>query len=128
MNDLRKGFVARAPTKEDFRAVADLILASDLAGFGEPDYLEEELLAEWKDLDLETDAWVMVTLGGELAGYAAVEHRRHALINAEGYVHPRYTGRGRRDLPDPAHRSPGMGARLFSTARNARLSRQHDQR
>ena len=94
MNDVRKGFVARAPTKEDFRAVADLILASDLAGFGEPDYLEEELLAEWKDLDLETDAWVMVTPGGELAGYAAVEHRRHALIYAEGYVHPRYTGRG----------------------------------
>ena len=94
MEDPAEGFVARAPTKKDFRAVADLILASDLAGFGEPDYLEEELLAEWKDLDLETDAWVMVTPGGELGGYAAVEHRRHALIYAEGYVHPRYTGRG----------------------------------
>jgi mycothiol synthase len=94
VNDLTKGFVARAPTKEDFRAIADLILASDLASFGEPDYLEEELLVEWRDLDLETDAWVVVTPGGEPAGYAAVEHRRHALTYAEGYVHPRYTGRG----------------------------------
>ena len=94
MNDLAENFVARAPTTEDFRAVADLILASDLAGFGEPDYLEEELLAEWKDLDLETDAWVVVTPGGELAGYAAIEQRVPALIFAEGYVHPRYTGHG----------------------------------
>jgi mycothiol synthase len=86
--------MARAPTPEDFRAVADLILASDLASFGEPDYLEEELLAEWRDLDLETDAWVVVTPGGELAGYAAIEHRRYPLIYAEGYVHPRYTGQG----------------------------------
>jgi mycothiol synthase len=91
---LAEGFVIRAPTEEDFRAVADLILASDLASFGEPDYLEEELFAEWKDLDLEKDAWVVVTPGGELAGYAAVEHRGHALTYAEGYVHPRYTGLG----------------------------------
>jgi mycothiol synthase len=91
---LEEGFVTRAPTEEDFRAVADLILASDLASYGEPDYLEEELLAEWRDLDLEKDAWVVVTQGGELAGYAAVEHRGHELTFAEGYVHPRFTGRG----------------------------------
>jgi hypothetical protein len=65
-----------------------------LAGFGEPDYLEEELLAGWKDLDLETDAWVVVAPGGELSGYAAIEPRENALIYAEGYVHLRYTGQG----------------------------------
>ena len=88
------GFAARAPTVEDFRAVAELILACDLADYGEPDYLEEELLADWKDIDLETDAWVVVASDGGLAGYAAVESRGHALVYAEGYVHPRYTGRG----------------------------------
>jgi mycothiol synthase len=94
VEDPAEDFVARAPTQRDFRAVADLVLASDLAGFGEPDYLEEELLAEWRDLDLEKDAWVVVTQGGELAGYAAVEHRGHELTYAEGYVHPLYTGLG----------------------------------
>ena len=44
-------FEARAPTTEDFRAIAELILACDLADYGEPDYLEEELLADWKDID-----------------------------------------------------------------------------
>jgi len=89
---LAEGFVACVPTKEDFRAVADLIAASDLVGFGEPDYSEEELLADWSELDLGTDAWVVVAPGGELAGYAAIEHRGYALVYAEGYVHPRYTG------------------------------------
>jgi mycothiol synthase len=91
---LAEGFVIRAPTQDDFRAVADLVLASDLASFGEPDYLEEELLTEWKDLDLEKDAWVVVTPVGELAGYAAVEDRGPTLTYAEGYVHPHYTGLG----------------------------------
>ena len=86
--------VRGAPTTEDFRAVAELILACDLADYGEPDYLEEELLADWKDIDLRTDAWVIVAPDGGLAGYAAVENRGHALVYAEGYVHPRYTGRG----------------------------------
>lgn len=89
---LGEGFLARAPTKEDFGAVADLIAASDLAGFGEF-YSEEELLADWSELDLGMDAWVVVAPGGELAGYAAIEHRGYALVHAEGYVHPRYTGR-----------------------------------
>lgn len=89
-----RGFTVRAPTTGDFRAVAELIRAYDLASYGEPDYLEEELLADWKDLDLEADARVVVAPDGGLAGYAAVEHRRHTLVNAEGYVHPRYAGRG----------------------------------
>jgi mycothiol synthase len=87
-------FEARAPTTEDFRAIAELILACDLADYGEPDYLEEELLADWKDIDLRTDAWVIVAPDGGLAGYAAVENRGRTLLYAEGYVHPRYTGRG----------------------------------
>jgi mycothiol synthase len=93
-HELPEGYAVRNPAMDDFRAVADLILASDLAGFGEPDYLEDELLADWKDLDLKMNAWVVVAPGGDLAGYAAVEHRGHGLVYAEGYVHPRYTGRG----------------------------------
>ena len=93
-HELPDGYDIRAPTTEDFRAVADLVLASDVAGFGEPDYTEQELLADWQDLDLRRDAWVVAAPGGELAGYAAVEHRGHGIIFAEGYVHPAYAGLG----------------------------------
>jgi hypothetical protein len=44
-HELREGYVVRNPAMDDFRVVADLILASGLASFGEPDYLEDELLA-----------------------------------------------------------------------------------
>ena len=43
-HELREGYVVRNPAMDDFRVVADLILASGLASFGEPDYLEDELL------------------------------------------------------------------------------------
>jgi hypothetical protein len=94
-HELPEGYTIRAPAAGDFRAVADLVLASDLASFGQPYYTEQELLADWQDLDLEADAWVVVAPEGDLAGYAAVEHRGHGTIYAEGYGHP-----------DPAHRSP----------------------
>jgi mycothiol synthase len=93
-HELPDGYDIRAPTTEDFRAVADLVLASDVAGFGEPDYTEQELLADWQDLDLRRDAWVVAAPGGELAGYATVENRGHGTVFAEGYVHPAYTGLG----------------------------------
>jgi mycothiol synthase len=91
---LPEGYAIRAPTVDDFRAVADLILACDVASFGEPDYTERELLADWQDLDLEANARVVVAPGGALAGYAAVEDRGHGTIDAEGYIHPSHAGRG----------------------------------
>jgi hypothetical protein len=36
-NELREGYVVRNPAMDDFRPVADLILNSVLASFGEPD-------------------------------------------------------------------------------------------
>ena len=89
-----EGYAVRAPTTDDFRAVADLVLACDVASFGEPDYTEQELFADWQDLDLKTDAWLVVGPGGDLAGYAAVEQREPGIIFAEGYVHPSHAGRG----------------------------------
>jgi mycothiol synthase len=93
-HELPEGYAIRVPAPGDFRAVADLVLASDLSSFGEPDYTEQELLADWQDLDLKADAWVVVAPEGELTGYAAVEHRGHGTIYAEGYVHPSYVGLG----------------------------------
>ena len=89
-----EGYAVRTPVMGDFRAVADLVLASDLAGFGEPDYTEEELLADWQGSDLRKDVWLVVAADEELAGYAAVEPRGQGIVYAEGYVLPSHTGRG----------------------------------
>jgi mycothiol synthase len=91
---LPEGYVTRAPTMEDFPAVAGLVLASDVADFGEPDYPEEELLADWRGSDLAADARVVFAPDGEAAGYVSISHREHVRLDAEGFVHPRYLGRG----------------------------------
>ena len=91
---LPDGYVVRAPVMEDFGAVAGLVRASDLADFGELDYPEEELLADWKGSNLEADAWAVFAPDGECAGYASISHREHVRLDAEGFVHPRHLGRG----------------------------------
>lgn len=91
---LPEGCATRAPTMEDFSAVAGLVLASDVADFGEPDYPEEELLADWEGSDLAADARIVFASDGEPAGYINVSHRGHARLDAEGFVHPRRLGKG----------------------------------
>jgi mycothiol synthase len=59
---------------------------------GESDWLEDDLRAEWHDLDLERDAW-LVELDGRVAGYATFEAKGPRLL-ADGYVHPDLRGRG----------------------------------
>jgi mycothiol synthase len=58
---------------------------------GEPETTEPDLLDEWKDLDLDRDAW-LIELDGKLAGYAALYTGAHTYI--DGYVHPRFFARG----------------------------------
>ncbi len=91
---LSGGYVVRRPTTEDFESVLALLVASDIAEFGEPDISAEDLRAEWRELDLVSGAWVIVAPGGALAGYAAVDHREWVQIFADVYVHPEHEGRG----------------------------------
>ena len=91
---LPQGFTVRSPAMEDLRAVYALILASDLADFGEPDYSEHKLSTEWRSIDLESDAWVVLAPDGEFAGYASALHRNHIRVEVEAYVHPEYVGKG----------------------------------
>jgi mycothiol synthase len=64
--------VIRPPQPEDAEAVAKLVIASDIAEIGEPDYTLEDLRDEWaaRDFDLATDA-VVLEEGGRIVGYAA---------------------------------------------------------
>ncbi len=62
----------RRPTLDDVQATLDLMIACDIAEFGEPDSSLEDLLDQWDDIDLQQDAWLAYTPGDNLVGYACV--------------------------------------------------------
>lgn len=82
----------RRPAWDDLPGVLALARAADTAIIGESDWLEDDLRAEWKELDLERDAW-LVELEGRLAGYATFTANGGRFL-ADGYVEPELQGRG----------------------------------
>jgi GNAT superfamily N-acetyltransferase len=79
----------------DLDAVYAVIVASEIEEFGESQgYAINELEGDWKQLDLERDAWVAVAPDGAFAGYGYVESRRNVRLDVEVYVHPAHYGRG----------------------------------
>ena len=93
--DLPPGWTVRAPTAADQDQIFDLIEASDLDEFGEPDYTRADFDEEWADLDLARHAWLVLSPTGEIAGYARAQPRAdRTRIDSEGYTHPAHYGRG----------------------------------
>jgi mycothiol synthase len=92
---LAPGYSIRPPLSDDAKAVLALIVASDIAEFGEPQGMTlAELRDGWRLLDLDRDAWVVEAPDGALVGYGSVNHRRHVRLYSEVYVHPEHFGRG----------------------------------
>ena len=88
-------YAIRRPQPSDAPAVHALIVASDIAEFGESSgYGLQELEDEWARADLAQDAWVAVAQGGDLAGYGYLQHQRYVRIDVEIYVHPAHFERG----------------------------------
>jgi mycothiol synthase len=81
----------RPPTREDARAVTELVIACDVDELGQPDFELDDLLADWNrpGFDLEKDA-LLVFDGETLVAYAAFLRRDHVDV----YVHPEYRARG----------------------------------
>lgn len=95
--DLPSGYLVRPPTERDSAAVADVVVAEDVADFGEPSFTEEDLLDDWKRprFSLERDAWVLSGPTGRVIGYAYVwEAQPETEIEADAFLMPEYTGRG----------------------------------
>lgn len=83
----------RRPSREDADDVLALCRDFDVALLGESEWTLDDLLAEWDELDLARDAWLVFT-GDRLGGYAAFENRGEGRLMADGYVHPDLVGRG----------------------------------
>ena len=81
----------RPPIEADAPAVTALVRAFEERLAGKAEQSEQDLLADWGELQLATDAW-LVELDGALAGYGALYTNVDTF--ADGYVHPAFWGRG----------------------------------
>lgn len=97
VTDITERFVARPPTMDDAPAVSELINICDIDMSGETSSGVEDLVDNWKSphLDLAHDAWLVLTLGGQVVGYETCEEHQHiGQIFVDGYVHPEFLGQG----------------------------------
>jgi mycothiol synthase len=85
--------LVRHPTPDDLEAVVDLGNAFERVFLGAESFTTGEIADEWRRLDLEQDAW-LVLADGRLAGYATVEERGERRFLSDGYVHPELRGLG----------------------------------
>jgi ribosomal protein S18 acetylase RimI-like enzyme len=95
--ELPTGYVVRHPAARDSGAVAEVVIAGDVADFGEPDFTEDDLLDDWSRprFALDHDAWVLAGPTGRIVGYAFVwEAQPEAVIEGDAFVLPEYSGRG----------------------------------
>jgi len=95
MPDVLKDIILRHPTTEDAPAVIEMMVARDIAEYGEPDSSLEDLLDQWSDISLDQDAWLVLTPEEQMLGYAAVyggEQRfNFDLYTRPGLAHPGLT-------------------------------------
>ena len=89
MNKLSQNFIIHPPGRNDAQAALDLLVACDIAEYGEADTELEEVLHDWEKLDLERDAWLVFSVDNTLVGYAAVFNEA-AGFKFDFYTHPAY--------------------------------------
>src|SRR4051794_17963163 len=82
----------RPANPDDAVAAADLVIAYERSLYGETAYTHDDLDAEWRALDLERDALVLLD-GDELVAFGTL-HDRGELWRTDAYVHPAHHGRG----------------------------------
>ena len=88
----------RAAQWADAEPIAQLIL-DVCTKDGDPSVATtvDELRNDWglPGFNLETDAWVVTTLDGQIVGYEEIFNQyAHASLRGDGYVHPDYEGQG----------------------------------
>jgi mycothiol synthase len=87
MNKPFQDFTIRHPSQEDAQATLDLLIACDIAEYGEPDTDLADVLHQWDGIDLSRDAWLVFSAEHKLVGYAAV-FKRSASFSFDFYTHP----------------------------------------
>ncbi|MEO3809585.1 GNAT family N-acetyltransferase [Sphaerisporangium sp. B11E5] len=90
------GFRLRPPAPGDLEAVAEVLVAGQLAT-SEPVTLDKEFLrGEWgrPGFDVATDAWVVTGPAGTVVAYGQAVREEPDVAESWGIVHPRHRGLG----------------------------------
>ena len=95
MNLLNETFTTRHPQLEDAEIVHQLIVANDVAEYGQADTDLEEILHDWSNLDLDQDAWLVCGPddAAGLLGYASLIKGSHD-FRLDFYTHPEQASPG----------------------------------
>lgn len=91
------GYTLRPPTRDDAQAIADLIIAHDIAEYGAPDFDLDSLLGDWERVGfvVERDTRIVLTSDHQIIGYAEVwEREPGAYFQGDAFVHPQATEPG----------------------------------
>jgi len=93
---LPAGYELRAPTPDDFDAVAAVMVADELDDAGQVTLGADFIGGEWSRLgaNIATDAWVAVDRDGTVVAYAQVLLEDTTVARSWGVVHPEHRGRG----------------------------------
>lgn len=92
---LAPGYAIRAATLDDAPGVHALIVASDIADWGEASgFSLGEVEDTLYEVDPTTDTWVITSPTGGIVGYTYIHQRSHVRMDVEGYVHPEHTELG----------------------------------
>jgi len=83
-----EGLAVRPATLGDFDAVLSLVIAQNMAGYGEPMVSADSLRELWQSpsLDLAQDTWVAIAPDGQVAGYAELQHTSATRLGLSLYV------------------------------------------
>jgi len=86
----------RAPTMDDVQDVVDLINAYEVLTEGRAYTSLGDVGASWTadNFSPATDAWLVVSSSGEIAGYGEIRRLNEAVMESDGYVHPLHQGQG----------------------------------
>jgi mycothiol synthase len=87
--------IIRPPRDDEVAAVTALLNACDVAEYGAPDTIEEDVATDWRreEFSLANDAWVAQGAAGRLVGYAyAGDQSRNGEIQGDLFVHPASDG------------------------------------
>lgn len=89
------GFTLRPARHEDIPAIIALMDAIDVVFGNVVLTLDiEDIASEWRNLNTETDTWVVVAPDGALAAYGLLNDEGLGQFVADGYVHPQWRGQG----------------------------------
>jgi mycothiol synthase len=87
-------FTVIHPTIEHAQEVTDLVALCDIEAIGEPDITLTDTLDMWSTIQLETNAWLVLSSNNQIVGYGFIEETGSNRMDTCIFVHPQFKNQG----------------------------------